>query len=137
MENENQNTAEKKISAEIKTPKQVGVVETYAEDMTKAIQTSEGSLIKKAIQEEEEREEIKKNISPESSKNKIFMITGFFLIVASIVGVVLLFYFKNTISTVSVPSICTTAFLGILKTLSFLLVSITMSAVIPDLIPSG
>ena len=46
-------------------------VETYADDMAKAISGGQGGLIKKIIHEEEEKEALKKNISPESEKNKL------------------------------------------------------------------
>ena len=58
MENENK----KLISVEDKTQKKIGVVQTYAEDMTKVIEKNEGGIIKKIIHEQEEHEAIKKNI---------------------------------------------------------------------------
>ena len=99
---ENENT--KIIPTEEKTPKKVGVVETYAEDMAKVIEKGEGGIIKKIIQEEEEQEAIKKNISPESKRNQLFMIIGAVLILFAIVLLFSLSALKNKISTVSVTT---------------------------------
>jgi predicted nucleic acid-binding Zn ribbon protein len=59
-------------------------VETYAEDMAQAIEDSEGGVIKKIIHEQEEKEAEKKNISPESKRNKRFMLVGVFFIVVAL-----------------------------------------------------
>ena len=48
-------------------------VETYAEDMAKVIEDDHQGLVKKIIQEEEARANEKKNLSPESKKNRMFM----------------------------------------------------------------
>jgi len=48
-------------------------VETLADDMVKVIENDRGGLIKKIIHEEEEHEALKKSLSPESGKNKMFM----------------------------------------------------------------
>ena len=48
-------------------------VETYAEDMAKVIKDDHQGLVKKIIQEEKARADEKKNLSPESKKNRIFM----------------------------------------------------------------
>ena len=61
-------------------PKPV-LVETYAEDMAQMIGGDSGGIVKKIIHSEEEREALKKNLSPESKKNKIFMIVSFLLLV--------------------------------------------------------
>jgi hypothetical protein len=55
-------------------------VHTYAEDMAEVITNDKEGLIKKIIHGEEEHEQEKKNLSPESKKNKIFMLVGVVLI---------------------------------------------------------
>lgn len=52
------------------------VIETYAEDMARVIQDDQGSLVKKIIQEQAEKEKEKKNLSPESRKNKLYILAG-------------------------------------------------------------
>ena len=98
MENENQ----KPMSGPDNTPKKIGMVKTYVEDMTKAIEKNEGGMIRKIIQEQEEREEVKKNVSPESKRNKLFMLIGLVLILAAFFVVTFLIILQNQISTVSV-----------------------------------
>ena len=98
MENENQ----KPIPVGEKAPKKIGVVETYAQDMSKTIERGEGGMIRKIIEEQEEREEVKKNISPESKRNKSFMLIGLALILIAFFSLVFLITLQNKISTVSV-----------------------------------
>ncbi len=60
-------------------------VQTYAEDMAKVIENSQGGgMIKKIIHSEEENQERKKESSPESIKNKLLMFGGLILIVVSL-----------------------------------------------------
>jgi hypothetical protein len=66
------------------------IVETLAGDMAKALENNQGGVIKKIIEGEEEREKEKKNTSPESRRNKIFLVTSICLILA---GGALLSYF--------------------------------------------
>lgn len=86
-------------------PTPIGVqnkkVETYAGDMAKAIESGEGGIIKKMIHEQEEQEVEKKNMSPESKRNRIFLILSAILIFFSIVAVMFI-VFSQHISTVSV-----------------------------------
>ena len=98
MENENQ----KMMPVGNMAPKKIGVVETYAADMTKTIEKAEGGMIKKIIQEQEEHEAVKKNISPESRRNKFFMLIGVALIIAAFFLLIFLITLKNQNSTVSV-----------------------------------
>ena len=65
-------------------------VETYTDDMVKAIESDKGGLIKKIIHEEEEHEAQKKNLSPSSKRNKLFMLISFLLI---FLGFVILIFF--------------------------------------------
>lgn len=55
-------------------------VQTYAEDMVKVIESSEGGLIKKMIHQDEQDEIEKKNLSPGSRKNKFFILASFIFI---------------------------------------------------------
>lgn len=60
------------------------LVKTYAEDMAQVLESDREGLVKKIIHGEEEHEAEKKNLSPESQKNKIFMIIGLLLIVIAL-----------------------------------------------------
>ena len=59
------------------------IIETYAEDMAKVIEDEGGALVKKIIHGEEKHEKEKENLSPESKRNKLFMLVGILLIVFS------------------------------------------------------
>lgn len=72
------------------------IVQTYAEDMAKVIEGSEGEIIKKMIHEQEAGEALEKNLSPESKKNQLFMFSSvLFIFLASIILIFLLFFRKN------------------------------------------
>jgi hypothetical protein len=77
------------------------IVQTYADDVAKVIENDAGGMIKKIIHGEEEHEAEKKNLSPESKKNKLFMLIGFLLIVFSLMTFSF-FFFKKDINTVPV-----------------------------------
>ena len=74
-------------------------IETYTDDMVKAIEGGSGGTIKKMIHEEEEYEEEKKNISPKSRKNRLFMILGIFLILLSFAVLIFFVFLKKKTST--------------------------------------
>lgn len=57
------------------------LVKTFAEDMAQVLEGDREGLVKKIIHGEKKHEEEKKNLSPESQKNKTFMIIGFLLII--------------------------------------------------------
>ncbi|OGI77233.1 hypothetical protein A3B85_02085 [Candidatus Nomurabacteria bacterium RIFCSPHIGHO2_02_FULL_37_13] len=78
------------------------VTNTYAEDMAKVLEDDKGGLIKKIIHQEEEREVEKRNLSPESTKNRLFMLVGILLIFTAL-AIFFSFFFKNDINTVDVP----------------------------------
>ncbi|MEK7105923.1 MAG: hypothetical protein AAB895_01020 [Patescibacteria group bacterium] len=59
------------------------IVQTYAEDMVQVLEEDKSGLIKKIIQGEEAHEQEKRNTSPQSKKNKVFMILGVFMILVS------------------------------------------------------
>lgn len=77
-------------------------IKTYAEDMAKVIESGKGGVIKKLIHEQEEEEAQKKNLSPESQKNKLFMFISVALIFLSVLVLIIWAVFKEKISTVSV-----------------------------------
>jgi hypothetical protein len=60
-----------------------------------------GGLIKKMIHGEEEKEAEKKNLSPESTKNKLFMLISFSLVVLSL-STIFFFILNDKVSTVDV-----------------------------------
>ncbi len=78
------------------------VIKTYAEDMARAIEDDTQGLIKKMIHGEEEREIEKKNLSPESKKNKFFMLVSIFFLVIALGIVSFLLFIKEEINTVPV-----------------------------------
>ena len=78
------------------------IVETYAADMTRAIDGSEGIYIKKIIEEQEQREAENINLSPESRKNRSFLFVSLFLLIAALSALASFVFFKKEISTVSV-----------------------------------
>jgi len=76
-------------------------VETFTDDMVRALEGNKEGLIKKIIHEEEEHEALKENLSPESKKNKLFMLISVFLIFLA-VTILIFFFFNRDINTVSV-----------------------------------
>ena len=76
------------------------IVRTYTEDLAKVIENDKSGLIKKIIHEEEEHEKIKRDLSPESKKNKFFMLAGLLFIAISLAA---LFFFALTREVPTVP----------------------------------
>ncbi len=79
-----------------------GHVETFAEDMAKVIESDRGGLVKNIIHQEEEKERQKQKLSPESRKNKFFVIGGSVLFLVAL-GVLSYFIFRTEIHTVEIP----------------------------------
>ena len=82
-------------------------VETYADDMNKAIGSigmNEGGFVKKIIHEQETNDLKKEEFSPESKKNQVFMLLSFLFILAATVSLVFALVIKWKTSTVSVPT---------------------------------
>ncbi len=77
------------------------IVETYAEDMAEVLENNTEGLVKKIIQGEEEHNKEKKELSPESKKNKLFMFIGILLIILA-VGILSFFLFDKGVNTVLV-----------------------------------
>ena len=75
------------------------IVQTYAEDMTEAIENSPGGAIREIIREQEKSEILKKELSPESKKNKFFMLVSFILIILAST-MLSFFYFRTKDNTV-------------------------------------
>jgi len=77
------------------------IVQTYAEDVAKVIENDTGGLIKKIIHGEEEHEAEKKNLSPESKKNKFFMFISILILFLAL-ATLSFFLFRKDINTVEV-----------------------------------
>jgi hypothetical protein len=77
------------------------IVKTYAEDMAHVLEDGKGGIIKKIIHGAEEQEAQKRNLSPESKKNKFFMLLGMVLILVS-VGTLFFFLIKRPVPSIPV-----------------------------------
>jgi len=77
-------------------------IETYTDDMVKILEHDNTGIIKKIIHEEEEREKQKKNKSPESLKNRIFLYGGSLFVFLAVVGIFLVLFLKEKISIIPV-----------------------------------
>jgi len=77
------------------------IVQTYAEDIAEVLKHDKGGLIKKIIRGEAEHEKEKRNLSPESRKNQLFMFIGALLILTSL-AILVFFLFQEDDSTVSI-----------------------------------
>jgi hypothetical protein len=77
-------------------------VKTYAEDMASVLESDREGLVKKIIHGEEEHEQEKKNLSPESKKNRLFMLIGFVLIFLALLILSYFLFKKEDINTVAV-----------------------------------
>lgn len=75
------------------------IVQTYVDDMTDAIEHSQGGVIKNMIHEQEASEILKKELSPESKKNKFFMLISFVLVFCATL-LLSFFYFRTHNNTV-------------------------------------
>lgn len=77
------------------------IVQTYAEDMAKVIESDKEGLVKKIIHGEEQHELEKKNLSPMSKQNKILMFLSILLIVLALITLSF-FFFRKDINMVEV-----------------------------------
>ncbi len=75
--------------------------ETYAEDMAEVIENNKDGLVKKIIHGEEEHEKEKKNLSPESTQNKVFMLISLLLVIIALL-ILSFFVFKKDDNAVTV-----------------------------------
>ncbi|MFA6177781.1 MAG: hypothetical protein WC694_02730 [Candidatus Paceibacterota bacterium] len=67
------------------------IVETFAGDMAEILENDREGLVKKIIHKEKEYEEKKKNFSPESKENKLFMFVSFLFLFFALL--ILFFFF--------------------------------------------
>ncbi len=81
-------------------PQKSGVVKTYAEDMANAIDHVEGGMIRQIIQEQEEGQKRKENVSPESTKNRMLMLISSVLLISAFVSLFFAFNSKGKVPTV-------------------------------------
>jgi len=96
--------------------KSIPPIQTYAEDMTKAIEDSGGALVRKVIEEEEAHEREKRH--PEERKNRFFALGGSVLLLLGL-GVVF-YFFMNRERAVPLPPPPPPAELPILKADTFI-----------------
>ena len=82
------------------------LVETYAEDMARVIQNDHDGLVRKIIHEQEEHDAQKKELSPQSKKNQVFMIISGMLLFSAL-SILVFFLFKNDTSTVTIKTVFT------------------------------
>ncbi len=95
MENEQEN----KINPS--TPAKQGIkVETFADDMARAIGNAKGGMIRQIIEEEERKEERVIEESPEAKKNQVFLIISIFLFLVACGVLVFLFLSKEDLATI-------------------------------------
>ena len=85
-------------------------VETYTDDMVKALGESKGGLIKKIIHEEEKHNSEKKNLSPKSKKNKLFLAISIILVLAALLIVLFLLFFNRKVSVPIKPQFSSVIF---------------------------
>ncbi len=78
------------------------IVKTYAEDMAKVIESNEAGVVREIIHEKEEQEMQKENLSPESKRNKMFMLIGIVCIFLALGSIVFIVVFRQQIFSVSV-----------------------------------
>lgn len=78
------------------------VVQTYAEDMARALEDDKSGVIKKIIHGEEEHEKEKRNLSPESKRNRSFLLVG---LVCIALGLTTLFYLLQGKDVPTVPAV--------------------------------
>ncbi len=69
---------------------------TLSSDMAESMRQNQGKAVKAAIQEEERREEEKENLSPASTKNLTYIISG---VVISIVAIGIIVYALSKVTT--------------------------------------
>ncbi|PIR68493.1 hypothetical protein COU49_00420 [Candidatus Nomurabacteria bacterium CG10_big_fil_rev_8_21_14_0_10_35_16] len=102
MENENKKSPTNDNSGLADINGQNRFIETYAEDMARVIEGDQGGLIKKIIQEESAKELEKKSLSPESRKNKFYIISGIIFWILAALILIFFVYKKDTISVVPI-----------------------------------
>lgn len=102
MENEEKKIPEVNTPDGVSTNGQNRFIETYAEDMARVIESDQGGLIKKIIQEQSAKELERKSLSPESRKNKFYIISSILFIILALFIFVFFIFKKDTISVVPI-----------------------------------
>ncbi|MFH1608625.1 MAG: hypothetical protein ABH951_01240 [Patescibacteria group bacterium] len=74
-------------------------VETFADDMAKAIESGQGSVIKQIIKEQERKEDLKEGLSVEDKKNTTYIILGVLMVIFAFVIFVVILAFKDKVFT--------------------------------------
>ena len=101
MEADNKKNEIKPVSKSVpKAPRPV--VETFAGDMADFIGGAGEGVVKKIIHGEEDKEAEKKNLSPQSRKNKAYMFMGFLLLVLAVSLSVFFFTKRKSTDTVTI-----------------------------------
>lgn len=77
-------------------------VETYADDMAKAIESGQGNVIRSIIKEQEEKENQTQGLSIEGKKNKVYIISGILLVFLTFFIFVAIFVFRDKVLTSTV-----------------------------------
>lgn len=85
----------------------VPAVETFTNDMVKVIEDSQGGLIRKIIEEQEKHETEKKNFSPQSRRNKNFVLMSLVLILMAVALLAFIYIRKldQVIPATNVPTV--------------------------------
>lgn len=79
-------------------------IETYTGDMAKVLEENRDGLIKRVINEEEEHEAEKKNLSPKSKKNRILTAASFALIAVAFAALIAVAFFHNEVNSLFVAT---------------------------------
>lgn len=84
LEVKKENQEENAQTANLKNPVPKVRAQTFADDMAKVLETGQGGVIHKLIEEQEQKEQEEKNKSLTSNKNKVFVIVSILLFFAAI-----------------------------------------------------
>jgi hypothetical protein len=76
-------------------------IKTFANDMAEVIEGTDAGMVRNIIHEQEIREAEKRNLSPDSKRNKVFIIASF-LLVAAAIATLFFFVYKKEPNTVPI-----------------------------------
>ncbi len=79
-------------------------IETYTGDMAKVLKENKDGLIKRVINEEEEHEAEKKNLSPKSKKNQTLIVVSLSLIIIAFIALVSVAFLHNEVNRLFVAT---------------------------------
>jgi len=94
---------EQKPEPEKENKTQGKVMKTYAEDMADVIENDQSGLVKKIIHEQEMRELEKKNVSPVSQINKVYIFLSFIFLTGALLTFVFLLVREERSSVIVEP----------------------------------